>query len=93
MSIYQGSRYEYSVIDFVSIEPDADANAIVFYEFDDIGVISYREHTYKQGERVDNLAFDYYQDPNLWWVILDANPEIEDPTNIATGTVIRIPNV
>lgn len=93
MSIYQGSRYEYSVVDFVSIAQDADANAIVFYEVEDIGTISYREHIYRQGERIDNIAFDYYQDPALWWIILDANPEIEDPTNIKAGTVIRIPSV
>ena len=93
MGIYQGSRYEYSVIDFVAVRQDADANAIVFYEFDDIGVISYKEHIYRQGERLDNIAFDYYQDPALWWIILDANPDIEDPTNIKAGTVIRIPNV
>ena len=93
MSIFQGSRYEYSVIDFVAVEEDTDANAIVFYEFENIGVISYREHTYKQGERIDNIAVEYYQNPNLWWVILNANPEIADPTNIPIGTTIRIPNV
>lgn len=93
MSIYQGSRYEFSVVDFVAIEEDADANAVVFYEFEDIGTITYREHTYRQGERLDNIAFDYYQDPALWWFILDVNPEIVDPTNIKPGAVIRIPNV
>jgi nucleoid-associated protein YgaU len=93
MSIFQGSRYEFSVVDFVSVSEDADANAVVFYEVEDIGVITYKEHTYKQGERLDNIAFDYYQDPALWWVILDVNPEITDPTNIKPGTVIRIPNV
>ncbi len=46
MSIYQGSRYEFSVVDFISIAEDSDANAVVFYEFEDIGTISYREHTY-----------------------------------------------
>lgn len=93
MSIYQGSRYEYSVVDFIAVSEDGDANAVVFYETEDIGVITYKEHTYKQGERLDNISFDYYQDPSLWWVILDVNPEIVDPTNIEPGTVIRIPNV
>lgn len=93
MSIYQGSRYEFSVVDFVAVTEDADANAIVFYEVEDVGVITYQEHTYKQGERIDNIAFDYYQDPSLWWIILDVNPEITDPTNIKPGTVIRVPNV
>ena len=28
----------------------------------------------KNTDRLDLLAFDYYNDPNLWWVISKANP-------------------
>tara|TARA_Y100001937_G_scaffold70657_1_gene96162 strand:+ start:2208 stop:2513 length:306 start_codon:yes stop_codon:yes gene_type:complete len=27
----------------------------------------------KQGDRLDNLAYEYYKDPTLWWVIARAN--------------------
>jgi phage tail protein X len=44
------------------------------------------------GDRVDVIAEKFYGRAELWWRILDANPEIIDPLTIAPGTVIRIPN-
>jgi nucleoid-associated protein YgaU len=93
MGIFQGSRYEYSVVDFVATSEDADANAVVFYSFDELGVFSYLEHTYVQGERLDSIANRYYDRPDMWWTILDHNPEIDDPDNIQVGKILRIPNV
>lgn len=93
MGIFQGSRYEYSVVDFVSTSEDADANAVVFYAFEELGVFSYLEHTYVQGERLDSIAQRYYDRPDMWWTILDHNPVISDPDNIRPGQVLRIPNV
>ena len=37
------------------------------------GIVEYR---LKQWDRVDLLAFNYYNDVDLWWRILDANPEV-----------------
>lgn len=34
------------------------------------------EHTVTMGERLDLLAGHYYNDPRLWWRIVDANPDI-----------------
>jgi hypothetical protein len=93
MSIYQGSRYEFSVIDFVAAEDGADANAVVFYEFDDLGTFEYEEHEVVSGERIDYLANYYYRRPDLWWLIMDYNPEIADPANLPVGSIIRIPRV
>jgi hypothetical protein len=44
------------------------------------------------GDRLDNLSNKFLNTPELWWKILDVNPEINDPTSIAPGTKIRIPN-
>jgi nucleoid-associated protein YgaU len=93
MGIFQGSRYEYSVVDFVAVAQEADSNAVVFYSFDELGSFSYLEHTYVEGERLDSIAQQYYNRPDMWWVILDHNPEISDPNNIPSGKVLRIPNV
>lgn len=41
-------------------------------------------------DRIDNLANRFYGEPNLWWMILDLNPEILDPQNIKPGTQLRI---
>lgn len=93
MAIYQNSRYEYSVIDFISVIPDGDANPIVFYEFSDLGLISYTEHVYVEGERLDQISQRYYNRPGFWWIIMEYNPNITDITDIPAGTVLKIPNV
>jgi hypothetical protein len=41
---------------------------------------------------LDNLALRYLGKSNLWWQIMDINPEIVDPFSIEPGTPIRIPN-
>ena len=40
-------------------------------EFDDVYVITV------VGDRLDNLAFTFYNDTSLWWVIAKANPDIK----------------
>lgn len=91
MTIYQGSRYEYSTVDFFTTTPTGNENAVVFYESSFMGTFNYTEHTYTYGERLDLLAHRYYNRSDLWWFILDHNPEIVDPANIPAGTVLRIP--
>ena len=91
MTIYQGSRYEYSTVDFFATQPDGDENAVVFYETSFMGTFAYTEHTYNYGDRLDLLAYEYYRRPDLWWFILDHNPEISDPHRIPAGTILRIP--
>jgi|TARA_R110000803_G_scaffold33761_8_gene73929 hypothetical protein len=45
-------------------------------------------------DRLDLLAYQYYGDPNLWWVISQANPDKvrRDSFFIKLGEQIRIPN-
>ena len=93
MSIYQGSRYEYSTIDFVAVTNDGDQDPIVFYEFPEIGTIKYTEYVWKEKDRLDLVAYNFYQRTDIWWYILDNNPEIADPNAIPAGTVLRIPRV
>jgi len=47
----------------------------------------------KEGDRIDFLAHKFLKNKDLWWYILDANPEIIEPWNLKIGQVIRIPNV
>lgn len=93
MAIYQNSRYEYSVVDFISTEYNGDANPVVFYTFSDLGLVSYKEHTYVEGERLDQISQLYYKRPGFWWIIMEYNPQIEEITDIPAGTVLKIPNV
>jgi nucleoid-associated protein YgaU len=49
-------------------------------------------YTWVAGDRPDLVSTKVYGDGDLWWRIMDFNPEILDPFVIAPGTVIRIPN-
>lgn len=93
MTIYLGSRYEDSTVDFVAFTETTDALPIVFYEFSSIGRINYTEYKWKSGDRLDNVAMEFYKDPEKWWVIPEYNPAIEDVYHIPAGTILRIPHV
>ena len=43
----------------------------------------------QEGDRCDNLAFQFYQDPSLWWFIARVNNLKSN--NIPAGTSLRIP--
>jgi len=44
------------------------------------------------GDRLDSLAYSYYKDPTLWWVISVANNNItKGALYPAPGTQLRIP--
>ena len=45
------------------------------------------------GDRLDNLANQFYEDVNLWWVITSANPDVikRDSFILEPGIEIRIP--
>ena len=43
------------------------------------------------GDRLDTLAFQYYEDPTLWWIIASANNIHNAPLGFEEGTVLRIP--
>ncbi len=43
------------------------------------------------GDRLDSLAHNFYQDPNLWWIIAAANNIHTAPIGFKDGTILRIP--
>ena len=45
--------------------------------------------TTQQGDRLDNLAFDFYGDANLWWFIARVNHI--NTMNLEPGMNLRIP--
>jgi copper chaperone CopZ len=40
------------------------------------------QHTVREGDRLDLLAYKYYGDATRWWLISDANPEQLFPTDL-----------
>ena len=43
----------------------------------------------QEGDRCDNLAYEFYGNPNLWWFIARVNNLKNN--NIPAGTSLRIP--
>lgn len=93
MAIYIGSRYEKSLVDFFQYKPLNDPRPTVFYEFGEIGKINYVDYTWKDGDRMDQVAAQFYAYPDRWWIIAQANPRVHDFLNIPKGTILRIPRV
>lgn len=90
--IYEGSRYENEQVVRITdtagrmhpaifVRPDIDAQHFNFFT-----------HVVQAGERIETIAFDYYGDPELWWIVARANPEVFYPGDLAVATVLRIPN-
>lgn len=45
----------------------------------------------ESGDRLDILAYDYYQDSTLWWIIAAANNIHDAPIGLKPGLTLRIP--
>lgn len=75
-----------------------DENGNVFYETYEVRVIPYSEgdiyHEVTAGEegRLDLLAFDYYGNPALWWIIAEANDIVVPIKDVYAGLVLRVPD-
>jgi hypothetical protein len=52
---------------------------------DDIYVVT------QTGDRLDTLAYQYYEDQTLWWVIAAANNIHNASFAVEDGTILRIP--
>lgn len=47
-------------------------------------------HVVSDVDRIDLIAYKYYRDVKLWWVIAEFN-NITNPLELHSGTVLRIP--
>jgi hypothetical protein len=43
------------------------------------------------GDRLDTLAYQYYGDQSLWWIIATANNIHDAPFAVPDGTILRVP--
>lgn len=91
MTIYIGSRYEGGT---VASLPGADGvvRSTAFRGDSPYNSTRYSTYLVAEGDRIDRLADRFYGDPELWWVIADANPDVLLPDPLAPGVVLRIPD-
>lgn len=48
-------------------------------------------YTVLQGDTIDGIAYKHYNNAQLGWAILDANPKYQSEIEIQAGDVILIP--
>lgn len=49
------------------------------------------QHTVKDGETLQNIAYRYYGDSGKWYLIAEANKILNPFKELESGTLIRIP--
>ena len=54
------------------------------------GLIEVQRHVIQDGERLDTLAFSFYGDSSMWWVIAAASG-IGWGMQLAPGTLVQVP--
>jgi hypothetical protein len=57
----------------------------IYPKTDDIIIIT------QETDRLDTIAFKFYKDANLWWIIAGANKLGQGSLEIPPGTYLRIP--
>lgn len=91
--IFAHSRYETSSQVTVKGGRDLERRLVVeaprFYPTQ----FTSRKHVVSGEQRLDQISAMYFGDPEMWWVIAAANPEVFFPENLTPGTVLRIPDV
>lgn len=88
--IAANSRYSTSNVVVAQNLDGVDIRAIVpgiqsSYSF------NYTFYLVRQFDSMADLAYSYYGDPTLWWLIADANPEVMLWDDLPVGSYIRIP--
>jgi hypothetical protein len=83
------SRYNYSVLyrsqsgDFWGTRPPLSLRPHPTDQFHQV--------TDSDSKRIDLIAWRYYRDVDLWWVIAEVN-NVGSPLEIKSGTILRIPS-
>lgn len=90
--IFERSRYEDEKVTTVTDSDGEPHKAVRFPNYYPTEFVA-KKHTIMQGERLDQLASKYYDDPEMWWIIAVSNPRTAFyPDQIPPGTTIRIPH-
>lgn len=91
MTISAGSRYATNTVAAVTDDSGVTRQTILPAPRT-AKIFNVTEHVWTDGDRPDLLSGRVYGDETLWWVIAQANPEILDWTEVAPGTVVRVPS-
>tara|TARA_A100001201_G_scaffold138901_1_gene130313 strand:- start:1181 stop:1480 length:300 start_codon:yes stop_codon:yes gene_type:complete len=45
----------------------------------------------REGDRLDNLSNEFYEDPRCWWILAEANQLGHGTLDVPSGLQIRVP--
>lgn len=89
--IFANSRYAEGNV-FKAHNPQKNTYAVtVTREYPNYAV-PFFYYVWAERDRADIIANKFLGSPDLWWQIMDINPEIIDPFDIPIGTSVRIPS-
>jgi hypothetical protein len=89
--IYTDSRYADGKV-IKAIDPRTNEYKIAVYREFPVQKTNFYIYNWVQGDRIDAVANVLLGSPSFWWKIMDINPEVIDPFDIAVGTALRIPS-
>lgn len=86
MAVYQGSRY-------IKAPMYVKGDILVFgirtrCQFNLTNATYY---TVVQGDTIEGIAYNHYNNTQLWWAIMDANPQYQSELEIRAGDILCIP--
>ena len=87
MAIYMNSRYTRT--------PVYNREGALVFKIRNRPVFTFKDsfmHTVIEGDSLDGLAYRYYGDSHLWWVILEANEQYNSPYDICNGDDLLLPS-
>jgi hypothetical protein len=86
------SRYNLAPV--VRVTEQDTTRLVIINDPPGVETFNFTYYKWQDGDRIDRVAEDYFDDGVLWYVIADANPEILVWTrfDIPVGTTIRIPS-
>ncbi len=87
--IFKGSRYE-TVGVYQAASPSGKTVSALMIRFIPPTSAGYL-HTFRADERLDILAFNYYRNPEKFWLIADANTEMDPDDLLEPGHRLPIP--
>lgn len=84
--IFQGSRYTYT-------PPYNRGGTYILTPRvnKSIDTTSANYHRFVEGDTLDGISFRYYGRSDLYWVILDCNPQYQTELDIQVGDLLTIP--
>jgi len=90
--IFADSRYADGYLQ-KAYDSRTDSNSVAVLRSVPNDSSSFYYYVWTSRDRLDKLALETLGNADLWWRILDYNPEISNGLDIPIGTTLRIPSV